>query len=445
MGPFGRLYSSFKSSMARSIKIDPAVFGIKRGQPSASSNRILEFSDKELAVILRALPPLEKVRMRLVCRHWSELFEQSQMWQFLDLKSLFRILHSNRLLIFSELAKESLCKIDLSGCWQVEDEAIEVLSVNCPNISILSISNCWKLTDRGLSYLAENLKYLKDLDMSYCGQLSCSSFPDHNWTLLQRVNLSYCRQIGDENLEALLGRTTDMHTLSLRRCSRVTDFGLFLVVRYCMKLRVLDLGECDQVTDKCLKWIASSCHELSCLSLSFCSKISNSGIYDLSLGFQAYSSLNLTHCTQITDASILFFSDSMKSLRQIHLRHCKKLTDATANYISEIAPRLKLLDLTACPNVSIAIKASIKARHPLIKVLVDSVKEDSLPRDSRKPRAKEIAPNKRYTSGPRDMMMGISKRATPSDSICVEITREGRTNIKVIPATSDAAVMEYWL
>lgn len=376
------------------------------------------------------LKPAEKLRMRLVCRRWAEVFHQNHMWQRLDLRTLFRTFNSDKIFIFSELAGEALKEINLSGCWQIGDEDLRVLSVTCPNISILSISNCWKISDKGLSALAQGLTRLTELDMSYCGQLTCSSFTDHNWGRLQKVDFSYCKQMGDEHLEALLSRTSDIRSLSFRRCTRITDFGLFLVVRYCRRLQFLDLGDCDHISDKCLKWIASSCTNLAYLNLRFCTRITNGGLYDLSLGVQNFTSLKLNHCTQLTDASIIFFSDNIRSLRHMYLRRCRKITETTANYLLQASPQLQLLDMTGCPHVSSRIKAAIEGPHPGITVRVDMTREE---RGIPPPRfvSKEMPVNVKYTSGPRDVMLGITTRNKTGDAIGAGgASREGREKKK---------------
>jgi hypothetical protein len=155
------------------------------------------------------------------------------MWQQLDLSVYFRSLNSGKLFIFSELAGEFLLNCNLANCWQLIDDDLKVLSGACPNLSVLSVSNCWKLTDKGINYTAQNLIRLTSIDLSYCGQISCVSLMDHRWPQLQKANFAFCKQIGDEHLEAMLSKTSNIQWLSFRRCTRITDFGLFLVVRYC--------------------------------------------------------------------------------------------------------------------------------------------------------------------------------------------------------------------
>ena len=227
-----RRSSSAKVGPAKTLKRDDAsISGSSSHKPIYE--HILDLADSDVAIILSKLLPSDKLRMRLVCRKWGELFHQSQMWKALDLRTMFRSLATEKMFIFSELAGESLNELNLAGCWQILDEDLRNISISCPNLAVLSVSNCWKISDKGVMYLAQNSTRMVDLDLSYCGQLTCSGLMDHHWAQLQKANFSFCKQMGDEHLEALLSKTSNIQSLSFRRCSRITDFGLFLVVRYC--------------------------------------------------------------------------------------------------------------------------------------------------------------------------------------------------------------------
>uniref|UniRef100_A0A2K6ETY4 F-box and leucine rich repeat protein 13 n=1 Tax=Propithecus coquereli TaxID=379532 RepID=A0A2K6ETY4_PROCO len=65
-----------------------------------------------------------------------------------------------------------LIYLDLSGCTQITDSAIEMLSAKCCYLHILDISGCVLLTDQSLEGLQIGCKQLRILKMLYCGHIS---------------------------------------------------------------------------------------------------------------------------------------------------------------------------------------------------------------------------------------------------------------------------------
>ncbi|KAJ3098251.1 hypothetical protein HDU97_004173 [Phlyctochytrium planicorne] len=196
-------------------------------------DHIFDILDSDLASTLAYLNPKERFGLRLVCKRWANLLAEPKFWSSLDMKPLFTRLNPELFLNFISLSADFLTVINLDSCWQVLDDELNALGSYCPNVSTLSVRNCWKITDRGVSYLATSLTKIKEVDLSYCGQLNGSAFVEHRWTSLNKLNVTYCKQIGDAQLEKILCKSTDITEIRLRRCSRITDFGVFLIVRYC--------------------------------------------------------------------------------------------------------------------------------------------------------------------------------------------------------------------
>ncbi|KAI8805310.1 hypothetical protein BJ742DRAFT_411071 [Cladochytrium replicatum] len=377
------------------------------GTPSTSIraigriSHILELMDDDLAIVLSFIDPLTRAKLRLVCKRWNRQLSNKRHWVLNDFSGIYKRTTPKVINVVSTFISEQLALVNLCSCFQLYDDDILTLVSNCTNIASLGLSNCWKLTDRGLSYVAQSLLQLQALDISYCGQMTGSGFADHRWSAMRRVDLTYCKQVGDEQLEKLLSRTTDIDELRLRRCTRITDFGIFLVVRYCRYLQSLDLSDCDQIPDKCLKWIAGSCFNLIHLNLTFCTRLTNGGLYNLSLGAQQFESMNLSYCSHLTDAAIMFFGDHAKSFRRISFRRCPKMTDKVVLFLSRSSPLLEHLDLTGCPNIS---KGSVAFIHSTIGAHVRVLVDAPIPQLNRtKPIATEAPIEEVFTSVPRSM------------------------------------------
>uniref|UniRef100_A0A2K6C5J0 F-box and leucine rich repeat protein 13 n=1 Tax=Macaca nemestrina TaxID=9545 RepID=A0A2K6C5J0_MACNE len=65
-----------------------------------------------------------------------------------------------------------LIYLDLSGCTQITDSAMEMLSAKCHYLHILDISGCVLLTDQILEDLQIGCKQLRILKMQYCTNIS---------------------------------------------------------------------------------------------------------------------------------------------------------------------------------------------------------------------------------------------------------------------------------
>ncbi|KAI9206670.1 uncharacterized protein BJ171DRAFT_16301 [Polychytrium aggregatum] len=406
----GKFFQNIKNTLGKKEEKTRVVPKAISASPSISTpterrkvTNILEFNDLEFGYIISFLCPRDRMRLRGVCTKWNDMLHDSRFWSIMDFREMFNTVNGALLDHLFLVAGHQLLKVNFASCWQVYDDDLRTLAVECPNVTSLCISNCWKITDRGLAFVAQASSKLVELDISYCGQLSGAAFADHKWGTLRKFDMTYCKQIGDEYLEKLLCRTTEIQDLRLRRCVRISDFGLFLVVRYCRYLRSIDLSDCEQISDKCLKWIASSCYNLTSFNLTFCTRITNGGLYDLSLGCQHFESLNLSHCVHLTDAAIVFFSDSIKSLRFLSLRRCKKITDGVMGYLGRTAPHLRVLDVTGCPNISQAAKGQLETTLRGIVVLMDVPREKRgicAPGEGKLPRALEVPLSVMFTSIP---------------------------------------------
>ncbi|KAJ3210512.1 hypothetical protein HDU67_005243, partial [Dinochytrium kinnereticum] len=426
-GKLGKILKSFKNTFSRaekSTRIAPqkdkpsnsksgnSVGGVTSSKPAPSRqsscivkhDHIFDLLEGDLASSFSYINPQERFRLRLVCKRWANLLAEPRLWSNIDFKPIFTRLDPELFLNFVNLSGDFLYSLNLDSCWQVLDDELGALSSYCPNITKLSLRNCWKITDRGLAFLTSTLTKMKEIDLSYCGQINGTGFVDHKWSGLSKINLTYCKQIGDAQLEKIICKTSNVTDLRLRRCSRITDFGVFLVVRYCRYLRVFDLSDCEQISDKCLKWIASSCSDLTDLNLRFCTRITNGGLYDLSLGCQSFRSLDLSFCSNLTDAAIVFFSDSIRSLRFLRMRKCKKITDGVATYLIRATPLLDVLDLSGCPLVSPQAKMALQMCMKKAEIMIDASMASKNANHAPKTKAVEVPLQYVFLSGPAELI-----------------------------------------
>ena len=239
-GTFGKIFSSLRSTLTKSFSKSSNKINFLGKTEATDSiliaaciDHILNISDEDMPIIMSRVQPCDLIKLQMVCHKWQALFKKPFMWASIDLRSDFRIVDKNVVNMICAFGNSNIQKIDFSGCWQIVDDDLKTVASCCPNLSVLYLSNCWKISDVGVEYIAKDSKNLKDIDLSYCGQLVCSSLLNHCWTQLEKINFSFCKQIGDEHLEPILSKSSKINSLKFRRCNRVTDFGMFLVGRYC--------------------------------------------------------------------------------------------------------------------------------------------------------------------------------------------------------------------
>jgi internalin A len=175
----------------------------------------------------------------------------------------------------------------------------------------------------------ERLTLLQKLDLSWCKQLSDLSVLT-GLTLLQDLNLSWCEQLIDVCELIELG---GLQTLNLSGCGQLADLSALAGLK---GLQNLDLSNCEQLVDVSM---LAGLTSLRRLNLFWCRRLNNiSGLASLT-GLRL---LNLSQCAQLHDISVLI---GLTSLQWLDLRHCERLhdLDPLAGLTS-----LRTLDLSGC-------------------------------------------------------------------------------------------------
>ena len=55
--------------------------------------------------------------------------------------------------LFSNKNLQYLMQLDLGRCYEIDDEVVKTIALNCPNLESLALNGCNKLTDFGMKYL----------------------------------------------------------------------------------------------------------------------------------------------------------------------------------------------------------------------------------------------------------------------------------------------------
>lgn len=150
---------------------------------------------------------------------------------------------------------ETLISLDLSGCTQITDEAMEALVVQCPNLSQINLERCSKLTNKSIRTLLRDIKVVFS-DSSKDNLLHTSGVGKSIHVVLRglslkltSINLEGCDWLEDDHIQLLANRfRTTLTTLSLKYCKKISDLTVDILVRHCPNLSKVSIVECSRFT-----------------------------------------------------------------------------------------------------------------------------------------------------------------------------------------------------
>lgn len=212
-------------------------------------------ADENLLAVLDNLPDsLDRQSFCLVCK------------KFLHLEAVSRkYVHLMRPEILEPVLRRYhlVEHLDLSSCVEVKDSCLATVA-KCTSKRLLSIK---LIRTKGFGSVG-----VRSL-------VECRS--------LQEIDLSFCTQIGDEEVIAL-SELQHLQKLKLTQCRNVTDVGL-TALSNCKELRTLGLKYCSGIGDVGVEKVATSCQELRNVELSFTEVILHApGLHLVCKGLDSY-------------------------------------------------------------------------------------------------------------------------------------------------------------
>ena len=167
---------------------------------------------------------------------------------------------------FTEIPKK-IYALDVSKCAWLGDGELRMLLNLLPKVSILNLSENTQLTYRGFAEI-KNLHGLKTLSLAKCFQLEDDAL---NLILqgaqgLAELNLKGCRKLSDGSFKELGKRAPHLKKLILSRTS-ISDGGLVDMCFKCQELTELELDHCLNITESGLFDCARIAGQLNLLSI----------------------------------------------------------------------------------------------------------------------------------------------------------------------------------
>ncbi|KAG8965184.1 SCF ubiquitin ligase complex subunit [Tulasnella sp. 425] len=164
---------------------------------------------------------------------------------------------------------DHLRMLDLTGCVNLTDEAVEGIVVNCPKIRNLVLAKCGNLTDEAIGSICKLGRYL------------------------HYVHLGHVSNITDQAVTRLARACSRLRYIDLACCPLLSDMSVFELA-VLPKLRRVGLVRVPNLTDQAIYAIGDTQTSLERIHLSYCENISAQAINYLLQRHQKLTHLALT-------------------------------------------------------------------------------------------------------------------------------------------------------
>ena len=153
-----------------------------------------------------------------------------------------------------------MLEIDLHNCRLVTDAGITSLLHLNRQLRELRANHCAYITDRAFLEMPKGicLETLPILDLTGCAQLNDEAVERIIETAprLRNLVLAKCRDITDRAVFAITKLGKNLHYIHLGHCGRITDEAVKELVKCCNRIRYIDLACCQQLTDSSVMLLA---------------------------------------------------------------------------------------------------------------------------------------------------------------------------------------------
>lgn len=331
-----------------------------------------------LSYIFSYLDPADKGRAAQVCRSWREVCNRKTVW-----RGACARLHLKRTnpLVFSSLERRGIRRVqvlsvrktlrdltslhlqslDLTGCFNVTDALIiNALEHELPLLERLILSFCKQITDTSIARVAQYARNLKVLELAGCSQVTSNALTLISVGLerLERLNVRSCKGVTDRGISYISGLqpadlepkgNLNLTDLVLQDCQSVTDDALSHLS--CLKnLDSINISFCAGITDTAFRYLAKST-SLRHLNVRSCDNVSDTGIGYLVEGGSKIETLDLAFCERLTDSCLTHISRGLFNLRALSLSACK-ITDEGVSNLAKSQIELRALDIGQCSKLT---------------------------------------------------------------------------------------------
>ncbi|KIY49378.1 RNI-like protein [Fistulina hepatica ATCC 64428] len=159
--------------------------------------------------------------------------------------------------------------MDLTGCAQLTDEAIDGIIAVAPKLRNLVLSKCIHLTDRAVETICKLGRSLHYLHLGHAGRITDRSVRTlaRSCTRLRYVDFANCSLLTDLSVFELAA-LPKLRRIGLVRVHNLTDEAIYALAQRHATLERIHLSYCDQLTVVAVHYLLQKLHKLTHLSLT---------------------------------------------------------------------------------------------------------------------------------------------------------------------------------
>ncbi|KAI8329310.1 hypothetical protein BC941DRAFT_443199 [Chlamydoabsidia padenii] len=308
--------------------------------------------------ILGYLVVKDLLKVTEVCHKWYTLVYEGSLWKTLDIAPFYKTIPSDQLLKLGLAAGKFLKIANFRGCSQLTSHMLRVLSEHCVNVESLYLKDCRKISTPSLACFLQNATSLTLLDLSglECVKNSTLKVIGQSLPHLEKLNLSWCKNITGEGIQQLVyngGKCHSIEILKLNGAGLMDEMTMGILASHLPKLRQLSLASCTTLTDAAFAHLLkSSQQQWTHLNISNCSRLNDRSLKQLALhGGNQLTHLELAGCHAFTDTGMTFLAARLHSLVYLDLEDLIQLTGITIKALANNQPNLKRLCLSNCSHI----------------------------------------------------------------------------------------------
>ncbi|KAG0342627.1 SCF ubiquitin ligase complex subunit [Podila humilis] len=167
---------------------------------------------------------------------------------------------------------EQLRILNFTSCSHLSDEVLTRILPAAPRLRSLALTKCDKITDLGAGAIKTLGKHLHYLHLGHCAKITDRLMINlaQHCTRIRYLDLACCSKITDATLFAL-AQLPKLRRIGLVKCSNITDHGLYaLLVTQILPqtLERVHLSYCVNLSDVAVAALVNQCTKLTHLSLT---------------------------------------------------------------------------------------------------------------------------------------------------------------------------------
>jgi len=229
----------------------------------------------------------------------------------------------------------------------IKDSMTRSISGRAKVMTNLQLSKMPRLSPGDLKDIMSNFPHVKHLDLSGCYQIckeSIEVIANGYKDILQSLNLEFCHYITDEDVAVLFsGKREDskpnkMNMVSLNLSyTNISDSGMRTIVSNCPNLKVLKMRGMKKITNLTLSMIAKYCKNITHLDIQDCVNITSFGVSIVSQECKLLEIFNLNNCINVTNDIIPYLCFYNRSLIELDLRNTNINGDAIVYILANLS------------------------------------------------------------------------------------------------------------